>query len=293
MVNLTSMQKIIDYKEVWQQIQATSVLNELCMISVYIIFGCLLFRIVTDIYIHKQPIDLKSMLAHLMSASVLALLIGNAAVYKHVCELMVLLYSSVDAMTLDFVDKARDQIKYLIMVLVQHESDPVSFFNPVGILTNPLVFFFSGLLNISIIAIVIALVVPTVYLFFVILAAPIMLPFSIVFGNKIFAMWTKLILACVLCQASIGIAFLIIGDLNIFMLIGDYCGNGSIQLALVFILLSIVICVFIPLFHGYIFDAKIFYVFPLLFGIVTFVFGGFVVLAKTLVVLRSFKANKK
>jgi hypothetical protein len=287
------MQKIIDYKVVWQQLQATSVLNELCMISIYLIFGCMIFRFVADIYIKKQPIDLRSILAHVMSAGVLAVLIGNVAVYKHVSDLIVLLYSSVDSMTLDFVDKARDQIKYLIMVLVQHESDPVSFFNPVGILTNPLVFFFSGLLNISIIAIVIALVIPTVYLFFIILAAPIMLPFSMVFGGKIFAMWAKLILACVLCQASIGIAFLIIGDLNIFTLIGDYCGSGSIHLALVFILLSIVICVFIPLFHGYIFDAKIFYVFPLLFGIVTFVFGGFVVLIKTLAVLRSLKVSKK
>ena len=293
MVNLTSMQSVIDYKDVWQQLQNSDVFGELCLISSALIFGCLIFRLLSDLYIKKQPMDLKIVMMHLLSAGLLVALIGNKTVYTQVSDLILMLYSGTDHLTVDFVDKARGQIKYLLMVITQHETDPVSFFNPVGILTNPLMFFFSGILNISIIAIVIALVVPTVYIFFVIFAAPLMLPFSMVFGRRVFGQWIKLVFACVLCQVSIGIAFVIIGDLNIFTLIGDYCGSGSIHLALVFILLAIVICVFIPLFHGYIFDAKIFYVFPLLFGIVTFVFGGFVVLAKVLVVLRSFKANKK
>lgn len=286
MDNISLLQSVIDYKVVLNTLKSHGVFGIICNSSLLMMFLAMVVKILIDQYFNHIPFSAKRALPLLYTTFFIAAIFGNQLIYSKLCDLIVSFFSIFDHYLLDSVDKVRDQLRYLLLVMKEHEADNVSIVNPQMWVTNPLLGIYSILLNSTVIITVISLSIAPIYLFLALCSGPFMATFSII-DKSFIQRWLLFVLATVFIQVSVALAYQIIGDSMLYVVAGDYVNlAGMMRLSITIILLFIILCFLIPAMHGYIFNTPIFYVIPLIISIILFPFGGFIMFTKILALMR-------
>ena len=164
MNNIALLQSIIDYKVVLNTLNSKGVFRIICNSSLLMMFLAMVSRILIDQYFKHIPFSAKRALPLLYTTLFIAAIFGNQLIYSKLCDLIVSFYSIFDHYLLILVDNVRDQLRYLLHVMKQHEGDNVSIVNPQLWVTNPLLGIYSILLNSTVIITVISLSIAPIYL---------------------------------------------------------------------------------------------------------------------------------
>lgn len=287
------LESIFQYKNLWSLVKASGVISDICQAALLLLFTCTILKILYDTFFKRVQFSAKIYLSLFAYVAVCAVLFGSALTYTTIGDRIIDLFGVFERLTTDYIDSAKDQLHYLLLVAKEHEVENVSFFNPMVWITNPSLVVISLSINVSILVMIASLSIAPVYLICAILAGPLVFAFAAALGGGLIKKWAFMIIASILIQLSIGIAYMVIGDSMLFTLTGDTFDAGMLQIAGIVALLCIILCLGVPILHGYIFDTRIFYILPLVFGIITFFFGGFVIIAKIIVLMRKSKQLKK
>jgi hypothetical protein len=171
-------------------------------------------------------------------------------------------------------------------MIMRHEGDAVSFFNPKTWNANVTVLLFSLLLNITGVLMFVSLILGPLYLFLCIVGGPVIIAMSVLLGPKFLTKWFMMIVAAVFIQIFVGVGYMVISDsLGAVAVLAEGVSDGSaagmsgvsgssLELALVMIILCAVLVLAVPAVHGYVFGSAFMFVFPIVVGALAAMFDG-------------------
>jgi len=260
-----------------------NVMGKVCRAGEMLLFICFGIKLVMMFYFEKRPAGtMPNLLPLFLKTAILAALIFSSVYISVICEDMLIpMFNGATKVYEMEIITAKHSVGDLYRMIMRHEFDAVSFFNPKAWNANVTVLLFSSLLNITGVLMFVSLIVGPLYLFICLVGGPIIMGMSVLFGPKFLTKWFMMVVAAVFIQIFVGLAYLIMGDsLTKVVDLAEGWGGGSfdigsaLELALVMLLLCAVLVLAVPAIHGYVFGCGFMLVFPVVVGAFAAMFDG-------------------